>query len=124
MLILNDFSLLNLLDIQRMQLKEEIADITAKNAICKLKSNEIGRQISMEKEIDKNIDEITPVKFTLSNAIDKHSNAALTLAKAELKKFYATFNHTENYEGNFCHISLTYIDCCLNLSFFFILRFN
>ncbi|XP_031625479.1 augmin complex subunit dgt5 [Contarinia nasturtii] len=85
-------------NIQTFQLKEEIVDTTAKNAICKLKTREIERQIEAEKEIGKNIDEITPVKFTNSN--DKNAMAALTAAKLELQKFYATFNHTENYEVN------------------------
>lgn len=83
-----------------MQLKAEIADITAKNAICKLKTTEIERQIVSEKETGKNIDEITPVKFVGYGNIDKNSMAALATARAELQKFYAAFNHTENYEGN------------------------
>lgn len=84
-----------------MQLKEDIEDILAKNAVCKLKTNEIERQIVLEKEVGRNIDEITPVKFTGSFGFDKRSMAALATAKTELQKFYATFNHTENYDGNF-----------------------
>lgn len=82
-----------------MQLKEEIADMTAKNAICKLKTREIESQIEKEKAIGKNIDEITPVKFT--NATDKNASNALTAAKLELQRFYTTFNQSENYEGKF-----------------------
>lgn len=84
-----------------MQLKQEIADITAKNSICKLKTTEVERQIAFEKEIGRSIDTITPVKFTSCSGIDKNSMAALNAAKNELQKFYGAFNHTENYEGNF-----------------------
>lgn len=84
-----------------MQLKQEIVDITAKNSICKLKTTEVERQIALEKEIGKSIDQITPVKFTNCSGIDKSSMAALAAAKTELQKFYSAFNHTENYEGNF-----------------------
>lgn len=87
-------------DIRKLQLTEEIADITAKNAICKLKTIEIEQQIMTEKEIGKQIDEITPVKFTVNNLLNKDALGALNAAKVELQKFYATFNHTENYEGN------------------------
>lgn len=81
-------------------MKEEIASLTAKNAICKLKTSDTERQLAAEKEISKNIDEITPVRFTVSNTIDKKASDALVTVKAELQNFYATFNHTENYEGN------------------------
>lgn len=84
-----------------MQLKEEIADMTAKNAICKLKANESEQQIEAEKEIGKKIDDITPAKFTTYIGIDKSSMAALVAARTELQKFFAAFNHTESYEGNF-----------------------
>lgn len=84
-----------------MQLKEEIADMTAKNAICKLKARESEQQIEAEKEIGRKIDDITPVKFTTHIGIDKSSMAALAASQTELQKFYAAFNHTESYEGNF-----------------------
>ena len=84
-----------------MQLKEEIADLTAKNAICKLKAEESKEQIEAEKEIARKIDDITPVKFTTGIGIDQSSMAALATAKTELQKFYAAFKHTESYEGNF-----------------------
>lgn len=86
-------------DIQVLQLKEEIDSIGAKNAICKLKTNDVKRQIASEKEIGRGIDEITPAKFTVSNAIEKKAADALTTVKAELLKFYETFNRTEEYEG-------------------------
>lgn len=89
------------LDIEILQLKEEVASIAAKNSICSLKIDEIERQLIAEKEISKHIDEITPVKFTFSNAIDKKATDALAAVKAELQKFYDTFSPTENYEGNF-----------------------
>lgn len=88
-------------DIQKLQLMQEIANITAKNAICKLKTSEIERQITVEKECGRNIDEITPVKFTISNGIDQKALSALIAAKSELQKFYLTFNHSDNYEGIF-----------------------
>lgn len=80
-------------------MKEEIESIGAKNAICKLKTHDVERQIAVEKEIGKSIDEITPAKFTVSNAIDKKAADALITVKAELQKFYETFNRTEEYEG-------------------------
>lgn len=88
-------------DIQILQLKDEIENISAKNAICRLKTHDVERQIANEKEIGKNIDEITPAKFTVSNAIEKKAADALITVKAELQKFYETFNHTEEYEGKF-----------------------
>ncbi|XP_055303425.1 augmin complex subunit dgt5 isoform X2 [Sitodiplosis mosellana] len=87
-------------NIQKMQLKEEIADITAKNAIFKLKTIDIERQIQLENEIGRKIDLITPVKFSGYTGMDKSSMDALATAKAELQKFYATFNHTKSYEVN------------------------
>lgn len=57
------------------------------------------RQIAVEKEIGKNIDEITPAKFTLSNAVEKKAADALVTVKAELQKFYETFNRSEEYES-------------------------
>lgn len=80
-------------------MKEEIECTSAKNAICKLKTNDVVRQISAETEIGKNIDEITPAKFTVSNAIEKKADVALVTIKSELQKFYETFNRTEDYEG-------------------------
>lgn len=80
-------------------MREEIDSIGAKNAICKLKIHDVERQIASEKEIGKSIDEITPAKFTVSNAIDKKAVDALITVKAELQKFYETFNRTEEYEG-------------------------
>lgn len=84
-----------------MQLIEEIADIRAKNAICRLKTHDIDRQIDAEKEIGKNIDKTTPVKFTIINGMEKNALAALIAAKNELQKFCSSLNQTENYEGIF-----------------------
>lgn len=81
-------------------MKEEIDSIGAKNAICKLKTHDVERQIAIEKEVGRSIDEITPAKFTVSNAIEKKAVDALAAVKAELQKFYETFNRTEEYEGN------------------------
>lgn len=75
--------------------------MSARNAICKLKTHDVERQIAVEKEIGKNIDEITPTKFTVSNAIEKKAADALITVKAELQKFYDTFNRNEEYEGKF-----------------------
>lgn len=100
--------LILLSDIQKLQLKEEIADITAKNAISKLKISETERQISAEKEIGRAIDEITPVKFTVTNGIDKRAADALLAANAELQSFYSNFNQTDNYDGIFLWI-MTFI---------------
>lgn len=91
-----------------MQLKEEIADIAAKNAICKLKANVIEQQIIAEKEIGEKIDQITPVKLTVGNAIEKNGQMALVAAKNELQQFYAAFSQNENYEGLFLN-QLIYI---------------
>lgn len=71
------------------------------NAICKLKIHDAERQIAAEKEIGKNIDEITPAKFTVNSAIEKKAADALVTVKAELQKFYETFNRSEEYEGEF-----------------------
>ncbi|XP_055307245.1 uncharacterized protein LOC129571473 isoform X2 [Sitodiplosis mosellana] len=88
-------------NIKKMQLKEEIADITAKNAICKLKTDDIERQIVLEKEIGKSIDDITPVKFSSYNGMEKSSMVALSAARSELEqKFYAVSNHTDNYDDS------------------------
>lgn len=84
-----------------MQLKEEIANITAKNAISKLKISETERQIAAEKEIGRCIDEITPVKFIVNNGIDESATEALSAANAELQSFYSSCNQTDNYDGNF-----------------------
>lgn len=73
--------------------------MSAKNAICKLKKHDAERQTVVETEIGKNIDEITPAKFTVSSTIDKKAADALVAVKAELQKFYETFNRTEEYEG-------------------------
>lgn len=81
-------------------MKEEIDNIGAKNAICKLKTHDVERQIASEKEVGRSIDEITPAKFTVSNAIEKKADDALSTVKAELQKFYDTFNCIEEYEGN------------------------
>ena len=88
-------------DIKRLQLKEEIENVAAKNAICQLKINETEKQINVEKEISRNIDDITPVKFTLSNCNDKNAVVALSTAQAELQKFYSSFDQTDSYDGNF-----------------------
>lgn len=80
-------------------MKEEIECISAKNAICKLKTDDVERQIAAEQETGKNIDEITPVKFTVSSAIEKRAADALVTVEAELQKFYESFNRTEEYEG-------------------------
>lgn len=84
-----------------MQLKEEIANIGAKNAICKIKSNTVEQQTVVEKEIGEKIDEVTPVKFTLGNSIEKNGQHALVAAKNELHKFYSSFSQNENYDGLF-----------------------
>lgn len=81
-------------------MKEEVDSINAKNAICQLKTDEIDRQLASEKQISKHIDEITPVKYTFSNAIEKRASDALINVKTEIQTFYATFNPTESYDGN------------------------
>lgn len=86
-------------DIERLQLKEKIANVTAKNAICKLKINETKREIAAEKEIGQNIDAITPVKFTLGHGIDESATAAIDAAIDELNKFDTGFSFAQNYEG-------------------------
>lgn len=88
-------------DIEKLQLEEEIANIAAKNAICRLKTSDIERQIVAEKEISKGIDEITPAKFIVNSSMDKKAADAMVTVKAELQKFYATFSLTDNYEGIF-----------------------
>lgn len=96
-------------DIEKIQLREEIANIAAKNGICKLKTNAIEQQIVAEKEIGEKIDEITPVKFTANNAIEKNGRDALENAKNELQAFYTSFNQNENYEGTFWKWHLLYL---------------
>lgn len=81
-------------------MKEEVDSICARTAICQLKSNEIDGQLATEKQISQHIDEITPVKYTFSNSIEKRASDALFNVKEELQTFYATLNSTESYDGN------------------------
>lgn len=92
------------LDIQILQLKEDISGMVAKDAICKLKSKDIERQIEIEKEVGKKIDEITPAKYTGGSGVEKEALDAVEMVKMELEKFYSTFNTTDNYEGKFTRL--------------------
>lgn len=82
-----------------MQLKEQIAEVLAKNSIYELKKLEIEQQQAEEDEIAAKIDQVIPVKFDLANSNVEKAESALAAAAAECQRFYAIYDQNKTYEG-------------------------
>lgn len=82
-----------------MHLKEQVNGFMTKNSILQLKIIEIQDQIAEEKEISKNLDDITPVAFDLDKHNESDATAALASAASQLQKYYNNYKQSDGPEG-------------------------
>lgn len=82
-----------------MQLKEQNAEISAKNSVYQLKMSETEQKQIEESEISTKLDQVLPVKYNLENGKLENAEAALKTAKNTLQKFYAEYDQSNSYEG-------------------------
>lgn len=86
------------LDINKIQLKEKLQHLSAKNAITKIKCFETEQQVIKENQITKCIIDVTPVKIEQNNSNDTIASQAITNAIVELQEYYTNYSNGA-YDG-------------------------